>query len=328
MKKLVLLVALLVITAPFAAIANDGSAKGEIKPAPWSGDWWSRKKGFLVKGWPGHSPSPFEKYDAYAQSRTGKNPGAHAWESNVRNNHYNPNAESWEGHCNGWSAASILTPEPTITRIRNGIEFKTADQKGILSEVYMNTYCNFYGNRNWGNAGDDRDDIYPDEFHRLLINYIGAGKGAVICDIESDRMVWNYPMYKFESTWTTGWFDDRKLKVTTTCWFVNDDVKPDFVGCKWFTMRYTYNLMLDERNNIISGEWTGESSKNHPDFVWVPTADAPNPQNSNLENPRFDPKLVKEVCEGPAQQDSRTGSDVRNPDMLIMEAGLNPADLF
>ena len=40
MKKLILIVALLVVTAPFAAIANDGSARGEIKPAPWSGDWW------------------------------------------------------------------------------------------------------------------------------------------------------------------------------------------------------------------------------------------------------------------------------------------------
>lgn len=328
MKKLSLIIAILIVATPLMAIANDGSARGEIKPAPWSCDWWSRKKGFLIKGWPGHSPSPFEKYDAYVQSRTGKNPGTVAWEADSRNNHYNVNAENWEGHCNGWAAASILTAEPTITRVRNGIEFKTADQKGILSEIYMNTYCNFYGNRNWGKPGDDYNDIYPDEFHRLLINYIGAGKSAIICDMEADRMVWNFPIYKFESTWTTGWFDDRKLKVTTTCYFVNDDVKPDYIGCKWFTVKYTYNLNLDENNNIVSGEWTGDSRKNHPDFIWVPTSDAPNPNNTNLENPRFDPKMVREICEGPARSDVRDAGAVRNPDAVVMEAGLNPADLF
>ncbi|NCB37765.1 MAG: hypothetical protein EOM80_03265 [Erysipelotrichia bacterium] len=328
MKKLALIIAILIASAPMLLLANDGSARGEIKPAPWSGDWWSRKKGFMIKGWPGHSPSPFERYDAYVQSRTGKNPGTVAWEGNVRNAHYNPNAESWEGHCNGWSAAAILTAEPNRNRVRNGIEFKTADQKAILSEIYMNTYCNFYGNRNWGKPGDNRDDIYPDEFHRLLINYIASGKSAVVCDIESDRMVWNYPLYKFESTWTTGWFDDKKLKVTTTCYFVDDNVKPDFIGCKWFSVKYTYNLILDQNNAIVSGEWTGESRKNHPDFVWVPTKDAPNPANSNLENPCFDPRMVKEICEGPDNRDFRGGSEVRSPDAVVMEAGLNPADIF
>ncbi len=326
MKKTLFIVLVFALFAPLAAMAE--SASGEIKPAPWSGDWWSRKKGFMIKGWPGHSPSPFERYDAYVQSRTGRNPGAHAWESNIRNNHYNPKADSWEGHCNGWAAASILTPEPRKRHVRNGIVFETADQKAILSELYMNTYCQFYGNRNWGRPGDDEDDIYPDEFHRLLMQYIASGKSAIICDTSYDPQVWNFPAFKFESSWSTGWFDDAKLKVKTTVYYVDDGVKPEFIGTKWFSTTYTYNLFLDDNGNIVEGEWTGSSSKNHPDFVWVPTGDAPNPPNSNQENPCFDPKFVKEITSGPEVQDFRDGSNLRSPDALLREAGLNPQEIF
>ncbi|MBI3039819.1 hypothetical protein HYY75_12370 [bacterium] len=175
------------------------------------------------------------------------------WESNVGNTHYNPNAEDWEGHCNGWSASSFLEPEPRETKIRNGITFDVADQKAILAELYMNTYCLFYGKRFWGNHGDDRDDIYPDQFHKLLLDQIGNGKGAMICDVAADRQVWNFPLYKFESHWNTGWFNDKKIKVRTTCYFADDAVKPEFLGTKWFSTTYNYNLFVDEDGNIISG---------------------------------------------------------------------------
>jgi hypothetical protein len=325
MRKTIIVLAIVSLFLPLTVIAE--SVRGEIKPAPWSGDWWSRKKGFLIKGWPGHKPSPFEKYDAYVQSRTGKNPGAHAWEKNPRNHHYNPNADDWEGHCNGWSAASILTPEPRHRRIRNGIVFETADQKGILSELYMNTYCKFYGNRYWGNDNDNIDDIYPDEFHRLLLEYIGSGKSAIICDTERGKQVWNFPLYKYESSWSTGWFDESKLKVKTTVYYVDDGVRPDYIGTKWFSKTYTYNLYLDGSGNIIDGDWTGGSKRDHPDFVWVPTADAPNPPGSNQENPCFDPKFVKEITTGPEKQ-PQAPRRIRHPDMLIREAGLDPNELF
>jgi hypothetical protein len=312
--------------APQPVVAE--SARGEIKPAPWSGDWFSRKKGFLVKGWPGHSPSPFERYDSYVVTRTGKNPGAWAWESNIRNTHYNPKAEDWEGHCNGWAAASMLVPEPRERRVRNGIVFETADQKGILTELYMNTYCMFYGKRNWGNSGDDPDDIYPDQFHRLLLEYIGEGKSAVIMDVSADRQVWNFPCYKFESSWDSGWFNDKKLKVKTTCYFADDGVKPEFLGTKWFSTTYTYTLNLDDHGNIVSGEWTGGSKSNHPDFIWVPTGDAPNPQGTVQENPCLNPMYVREITQGPAQQIFSDNAVPTTPDSVIMEAGLDPVVLF
>jgi len=323
MKKLFIILIAFSLFAPSMAMADSaGSARGEIKPAPWSGDWWSRKKGFLVNGWRGHQPSPFARYDAFVKTRTGKNPGALAWEKNPRNTHYNPNSENWEGHCNGWSAAAILFPEPTKRCIRNGITFETSDQKGILSEMCMNVYCSFHGNRYWGNDNDDIDDIYPHEFHRLLMENIATGKTAMICDTDRDRQVWNFPVYKFESNWDTGWFDDSKLKVETTVYYADDGVRPDHIGTKWFSTTYTYNLFLDDRGNIVDSEWTGGSRKTHPDFVWIPTADAPVPQNSIQENPYIKPKFVMEIINGPRR------GNVRAPDALIMEAGLNPEDLF
>lgn len=326
MKKLFTFIITLALFTPIMAIA--GSARGEIKPAPWSGDWWSRKKGFLVNGWRGHQPSAFARYDQYVESRTGSNPGARAWEMNPKNTHYNPNAENWEGHCNGWSASSILFPEPTKRHIRNNIVFDTSDQKGILAEICMNVYCNFYGNRYWGNANDDINDIYPNEFHRLLMENIATGKTAMICDTECGKQVWNFPIYKFESTWKKSWFDDSKLKVKTTVYFVDDGVRPDFVGTKWFSTTYTYNLFLDNKGNVVDGEWTGASKRNHPDFIWIPTADAPAPKNSIQENPCFDTKFVNEIITGPENQNLNDSNNIRSPDEVVMEAGLDPAQLF
>ncbi|MBF0498506.1 MAG: hypothetical protein HQM09_00100 [Candidatus Riflebacteria bacterium] len=318
------------LVTPFKALSADfltslfgehNSASGEIKPAPWSGDWWSRKKGFNIKGWPGHTPSPFERYDQYVLGRTGQNPGATAWESDPANTHYGPQSEDWEGHCNGWSGASVLEPEPHETKIRNGISFETSDQKAILSELYMNTYCMFYGKRNWGNHGDDPLDIYPDQFHKLLLEYIAGQKSAVVCDITPDRQVWNYPLYKFESSWQPSFLNDKKLKVRTVCTYADDGVKPDYHGTKSMTITYTYNLIIDDQGNIVSGEWTGDSVQNHPDFVWVPTADAPNPPGTVQENPNLDTRFVHEITNGAAVVQV-------NPEALLSEAGLNTADLF
>lgn len=299
---------------------TSGSIKGEIKPAPWSGYWWSRQKGYHVNGWNGHTPGPFQRYDDYVVTRTGKNPGAHAWEAHIPNTHYNPKAEQWEGHCNGWSAASILEPEPREPVTRNGITFSVGDQKCLLSEMCMNTYCVFYGERNWGDG--DIDDIYPDVFHRVLLEYLHGKKSAIIADTDCERQVWNFPLYKFESSWSSGWFNDKKLKVTTTCYFVADDVAADYVGTKWFTTTFTYNLFLDDGGNVVGGEWTGGSRRAHPDFIWVPTADAPAPPNTVQENPRLQPQFVHEITRG-LPRDGMAG-----PELLLVEAGLDPTNLF
>ena len=47
-----------------------------------------------------------------------------------------PPDPSWEGHCDGWSAAAIREDEPTTTRILNGIEFDLNDQKGLLTATW------------------------------------------------------------------------------------------------------------------------------------------------------------------------------------------------
>jgi hypothetical protein len=37
------------------------------------------------------------------------------------------------------------------------------------------------------------------------------------------------------------------------------------------TVKYRYDLELDQQNRIVGGEWY---SKERPDFIWVPTRDA------------------------------------------------------
>ncbi len=99
---------------------GDGGARrlgASVPPRdiPWSGTWWPRKRCGLAFLDTGDGLSPFEKYDTIVYDRTGRVPGAAAWEADPANRHneaaYGYGA-SWSGHCNGLAAAAILSPEP------------------------------------------------------------------------------------------------------------------------------------------------------------------------------------------------------------------------
>ncbi|TYZ60890.1 hypothetical protein PybrP1_001462 [[Pythium] brassicae (nom. inval.)] len=57
---------------------------------------------------------------------------------------------------------------------------------------------------------------------------------------------------------------------------------------------FTYLLELDARNDIIGGEWVGDSRTNHPDFLWLPTS---RPTLSTVTDVGLSYELVRELLE-------------------------------
>ncbi|MBF0543143.1 MAG: hypothetical protein HQM08_01855 [Candidatus Riflebacteria bacterium] len=295
----------------------NGSDSAFLASAPWSGYWWQKKGGYMFKGWDEHPESPLFKYDKYVEQKTGQNPGSCDWEGNRENKHYLPHNAGWEGHCNGWSAASILEPEPTASRTVDGITFTVGDQKALLSEMYMDCYCEFYGQRS-----EDPDyaspDIYPNIFHRLLVENIKTKHRAIVADIDPRKPVWNYPITGYETSWESS-ANKSRVYFTTKVYYIDDNVPAEYVGIKWFAKTYYYTLFLNEKGEVTGGNWTKSSVYSHPDFVWIPTADAP---ADRLENPKLDTKFVHEITGHPIPVPPAPSSPASAPNRLECDKAL------
>lgn len=222
-----------------------------------------------------------------------------------------PKGESWTGHCHGWSAAAIMEPEPPVefdvmfdrpvsllklavgsaTDAKSGmtkkgagayaslspdqkrsLEFRTADLKAMLTEVYTECRSNFWGTRCNDRQPDPTSksysDVKPHVMHQLLVEYIGEKNTGLVFDVDPGYQVWNQPVYRFESQWTE---TPERLEVTTTIHWANDlRIPADFHGLDSHSRTYTYVLIRDASGSVVDSSWTGASIANHPDFIWCP----------------------------------------------------------
>jgi subtilisin-like proprotein convertase family protein len=138
-----------------------------------------------------------------------------------------------------------------------------------------------------GNAGT---------FHIVVTNMIGRLERPFIVDLTADRQVWNYPVYSYEllenrevtlqealqligapagtTTWTYNPDARRFIRVRMRASIVEDAIPPSTRPAGDQLARYTtlenyeYLLELDQAGTITGGEWTGDSKRRHPDFVW------------------------------------------------------------
>ncbi|MFZ5479852.1 MAG: ComEA family DNA-binding protein [Myxococcota bacterium] len=149
--------------------------------------------------------SPMDKVALamYYRGETSPNPFyGPAWELL---NHYSPAGGSWWGHCNGWSAAAILTDEPTssVSYDMNGnaVTYTTADIKGLLSETHYSTYSRFYGER-YNGKDQNLGDLTPAAFHKLVSFYVREQGVPLVFDTTASEEVWNFPAYDVGMTVT------------------------------------------------------------------------------------------------------------------------------
>jgi hypothetical protein len=141
----------------------------------------------------------------------------------------------------------------------------------------------------------------PGTWHMALINRIGIGRESFVMDATYDAEVWNQPIASYKYSYfnpqtfetSTGLFgstiliekftlDKFKKYRSPLAKFVvgisldityveennpNTNSTPDRVARR--TVRYIYDLELDQGHQIIGGEWY---TNKHPDFVWAPVS--------------------------------------------------------
>lgn len=190
------------------------------KIVPWSGNFFAyADHGTAVKlnrqGDPSpQGTSPMQSYEKLP----GASKGAHDWEKDNHGcDHYTAttkkSCKSWWGHCNGWAAAAIKEKEPRLSKSLRGTEYTVADQKGILSELWLSSYSMNAGltdkSKKTGKWVHDHErrgesyqmfwDITPRAFFLIFTNYIGVLKTGVVIDRFTGDEVWNQPVvgYRF-----------------------------------------------------------------------------------------------------------------------------------
>ncbi len=273
----------------------------EITPRPWNGYWWPIINGGLCTGLDyNQHPAPMEKYDF----ATGQPYLATMWELQ---NHYNPKAPNWWGHCNGWAASAVMEEEPPHKSTYNKVVFYVGDMKGLLAECYQKAYGTVYGTRYTGDNGDDAfNDINPLDFQNVLETYLKDNGIPILIDADPTKEIWTYPLYKYELSYTDeGSTRHVTLKIyCATDIYDNGVLDPDDTeDTHFFTKTYTYDLTLDINGNPISGQWTGNSVNDHPDFAWYP-------EHIASDNPYISLETVRTII----SKEYTSEDDAKEPD--------------
>ena len=304
-----------------------GGSRGEIKGAPWRGDYWqtseweiARRLNVTKATMPTQEElakyseqqlrnlSPAEKYDIVRNdfNYTLTKSVLVKFDKTLEKYGQVSKIPTWEGICHGWANAALHFPtEPKPLRYKGKfskeIPFGSHDVKALLSWFqgewgntvgdkdrldtrrsigktcpYKKTDPNFFGNF-------DCQDIKPQVFHLLLANKIGLRKQGFVADLFYDDEVWNFPVFKYETTILKheNAIDLKKdfhsetvkaIKVRTKVYYATE-ISPNWeaLGTRYTgnikTKFYTYTLALDARGNIVDGKWDRFSEQ--PDTLWV-----------------------------------------------------------
>jgi hypothetical protein len=261
---------LTVIAGLQPAQAANFQVEGRVKEGHgWSGYWWPMLSTRGSHVYDTHGAfQPLQKYGLLT--------GDYAplqWERTY--GYTTDPTATWWGHCNGWAAASVLTPEPVRAlkvRLKAGspvVDFNVGEIKGLLAVAHQASPADFF-------AGDRRDsgathltDLRAGPFHSALLHYLYERKEGVIFNITPKPEVWNFPCYAFRMQGQSDPSQPDVTQVTTTIWYADDGVAPDYLGIQSKYMTVTYAI----RGNWQApqaAEWTGASVQDHPQFVWHP----------------------------------------------------------
>jgi hypothetical protein len=285
-------------------VVYEGTFDAQSKTQPWSAWWYPLNKTDLFKTADG-TPAPLQVYDQYvSQVKHLQSPSAADYEANRL---YDPNASSWEGLCNAWSAASLFEPEPTHAGQLGGITFSVGDLKALLLKTYeVVDGLKQFGQRYNGERGDDYEDIYPDQFHKFLQHELFEKRRPFIMDEDPGVAVWNMPVWKTTTSIAKDEHDPEVMHVDTWVFGASEFVNSvDYVGTLTVATEYTYDLYgyprPDGAFHVVYGVWTGKSMDWHPDFVVeLPEKPAHHSKNTALDN-----GIVSEIIKAAAANPAR-----------------------
>jgi len=289
------------------------SPVAESKIKPWSSWWYPRYETTLFQSAAGLSS--LEKLDIYREAYSGtrypEGTGAAAYE---RKRH-EPSSLSWEGLCNAWALASILSPEPqtprTIRLGRHDLTFTVGDQKALLLKTYEalpDTEVQAYGQKFTGNHdGWIYPDIFPDQFHRFVEVQLFERSQAFIMDHDPGVEIWNVPVYKanFSMSPVVGRNDAVQVRMWLYSASATEKSELDFVGTRETIREYHYILfgtpLPGGKLQVHSGVWIKgpngvDSRKDHPDYFLAVSKQAAQARQSF--NPFISPEVVDQVIRG------------------------------
>ena len=280
------------LTFKFTALPKIGSVS-----RLWTYGWWWPASEYGTASTRFGSPSPMEKYDMVS--------GSYAYEWEIEDSKKYAHV-GWAGHCNGLSAARIMTEEPTKSVTYAGVTFTVNDIKALLTESWQGSGYVVGGRCDekqitfdeYGRIiEEDCRTVNPATFHLVLTNYLGLFGKAVVVDVDVSYAVWNYVAAEFtvlKEEWLTKDDAIRAVNLRGGDYLFNTNAI-DFVRIvmrvnyqSFETRTYEYLLELDQKGNIIGGEWIGQNKKNHPDFIWRPTDPIP-------ANPEIDLDIVMDI---------------------------------
>lgn len=257
------------VTEKYGTLAiREGKFSGKSKITPWSSWWYPLNEKVLFYSNDG-SASTLEKYDFYAQKRFQEDGDAALFEER---NIYQENEVAWAGLCHAWAIASVLHPEPTETKHIGGVKWSVGDQKALLLKSYdiANGISDImYGERYNGERDNDYDDIYPDQFHKLVQDHLIKKQMPFLMDYDARYPVWTVPVYRVN--FTIKKVDANSADVDAWLTFASPHVEDlNYVGTKRVVKNYQYTLTGKWENDVFKvdgGEWTGDSKTDHPDYL-------------------------------------------------------------
>lgn len=116
-----------------------------------------------------------------------------------------PGVGNWWGHCNAWSAASLMEDEPkvrgAVTHNGVSVEFTPGEAKALLTEIWMEHQSSFHGSRqdDPDNVGLKYEDLTPAAFHIFFGTQLGQKKKGFVIDRFTGDEVWNQPVRSYVS---------------------------------------------------------------------------------------------------------------------------------
>jgi len=292
----------------------------EISSAvPWSSWWYPKNSDFLFKEsepasfierfWtaiqPAKAPvSTLAKYDMLHGTKAAE----------FARKKFDPKANSWEGLCDAWSLAAVLSPEPkhpvTVSVGGVNVEFSVADLKALLLMTYEavdDSEVKYYGQKFTGNSeGWVYIDVFPEQFHRLLEVELFGNKRPFILDHDPGVEVWTNPVFK--ANYAISAMPNQPNAVFVRTWVyaaeVSLETDKNFVGTREVVREYDYVLTGDitPDNTLVvnSGYWVAgpdgvDSRKDHPDYL-IRIVDGSKVERKSW-NPEINVKAVDELVE-------------------------------
>jgi hypothetical protein len=198
-------------------------------------------------------------------------------------NHPHWESQGYAGKCIGWALASIDYPEPNQEKELEGILFKPADIKAILSTVYNggqffvpDQYVVGEAFRDGHGTEKEFEDVLPREFILALQDTIGIRKKALVADLDPYDGVWNHPVFAYEIKIVKQ--TANQISGSLSIRYANDQVGIDDIFStsaqrddhlnRTLKFKATIPAKWDgDFKKVTKSNWVGESADLHPDSL-------------------------------------------------------------